>query len=308
MTKEPVAAVLDEDSRSAFVVVSLDLAGSIEGRITRPEGQPWIGIPVGGYPTNGPKGGGWLLDSGFSSFSQLELTHTNEEGRFRLEGLLDGYEYELACIPDPERPRNWVREGPVLPGSSELHIVIDEARIRGGVLTGDAYNEVEGEAVEQMYFFMYDRAPGRPWRSVSKKVALEDGAFLIEGLVVGNEYFVEALVGGAGRLTIGPWIASLTPHRADLDFGLDGSARISARYSNGQPGLDWTLSVVETGEGPRSPFRRRPEGQAGVAVFEPLAAGKYRVTAERDGATLDAIEFVVMHDRITELDLDLGTR
>ena len=302
-TSSPLPATIEPLRRTAHVDLTIVEKLHVAGRIVRPAGEPWVGIPVGGHPLAAEGDADWLLDQGFGAVARLEVTFTDDEGAFRLEGLHADSLYELICTPDPDRPHCWVRESPARPGASDLEIVVDEARIRGGVLAGTATRE--GEPVRELSFTLFERLAGRAaWTgSRGARPTLEGGTYRLEGLVIGHEYLVEARAPAAAPLVIGPWTATGEEHRADLSFGLDGELRVWVRHPDGRPARDWLVSLAVPDAAPHRLVHLNPRGVEDHARFAPLAAGRYVVSAELEEHVLGPKEVDVVADRTSELEL-----
>lgn len=209
------SVAVDVDAQRPRAQIDLDFGppSSIAGRIVQPTGEPWPGITVAAVLEACDDANAWMAEPGFRSLS-FSMTTTDARGAFRLAALHPSCTYEILCIPDPARPDCRVQEASIPAGTEDLVIVVDEARIRGGVLVVEAVRGALRDPVDSISIdMMYERKPGEDWGGRSRMATYVDGVFRLEGLVIGNEYFVEARTRDAAALTIGPWIAGAEEHR-----------------------------------------------------------------------------------------------
>ena len=268
-----------------------------------PTGEPWTEITVAAFPTACDDANAWMS---FRALMPYAKTTTDARGAFRLGGLHASCTYEIVCIPDPARSHCHVREPSIPAGTDDLVIVVDEARIRGGVLIVEAVRGPLREPVDSVSFgTMYELKPGEDWGGHGRRASLVDGVFRIEGLVIGNEYFVDARTRDAAALTIGPWIASPEEHRVELAFGFDGGAKVFLRYEDDGHAMNWSASLVAIGDGPHRPVELPPRGPEAAVRIQPVPAGRYHLSARRGIEVVGPFTIEIHAGRTTELTIEV---
>lgn len=308
VTSVPVTASTDPELRSARVELLLESTSRLSGRIEWASGEPLRGAVVAGIATESETGDDALLRTSFARIAEVDPVLTDERGAFHIDGLSDRHVYQLVCVPDPSRPECWVREEGVRPGSSDVVIVVDEARIRGGVWSGSlAWGEGRVPSTE-LTFVVYERYPDRAgWGAGrQRRPVMTDGGFRFEGLVIGNAYYAEVHAPGCATLSVGPWTATEAEERTDLTFGLDGELTVRLRDAIGEPSSDWIVSLDQHGDGPPAGVRLKPEEADGIVRYRPIAAGHYRVSARQGERELGPFDVEIFAGLEAELEIEVG--
>lgn len=309
LTLEPVHMEVTLSQQQVQVELLVTESAMISGRVSKPSGEPWGGVQVGAFATSAPEAGAWLLEHRFQAVRVSEPTQTSADGSFEVRDLHPGSLYEVWCLPDPARPQCFVYEEGVAPGIKDLVLLVDEARIRGGVLRAQwSFADGQRRAVEAG-LLIYERTPGGEWSGSRRPPAeVHPGDLRVEGLRIGHEYYAELQVLGAARVLHGPWTATNEPENAEFVCGEDGEFEGSVRYSDGTTAKDWLVDMAEEPPGPAPPFTIGPHGPDGTVRFIPVASGRYRVTARSGAKQIGPFEVQIVPRRKSVLDIDVGAR
>ncbi|MBK7878578.1 MAG: carboxypeptidase regulatory-like domain-containing protein [Planctomycetes bacterium] len=309
LTLEPVHMEVTLSQQQVQVELLVTESATISGRVSKPTGEPWSGVQVGAFATSAEEAGAWLLEHRFQAVRVSEPTQTSADGRFEVRDLHPGFLYEVWCLPDPARPQCFVYEDGVAPGIKDLVFLVDEARIRGGVLRAQ-WSFADGQRrAADAGLLLYERTPGGEWSGSRRPQAeVHSGELRVEGLRIGQEYYAELQIVGAARVLHGPWTATNEPERAEFVCGEDGELEGTVHYSDGSPARHWLVDLAEEPPGPAPPFTLEPHGPDGTVRFIPVAAGRYRVTARSGARRIGPFEVQIVPRRKSVLDIDVGAR
>lgn len=280
------------------ITVRLDGTRTLVGRVLSPRSEtiPDALVMVeDSVATKLP--GGQMVDAGKPTSL---FDHTDEDGTFRIEGVPGG------SVRLHARARGWQEwSGSLDPwgedGDGSVEIVLQPAAVVRGTVLGEDGQSVVGADVREW-------APELPAGVISYRSPLAttdgDGEYRIDDLPPGRAR-LEARHPAAGRAVRE---IDARPGENLLDFQLEGGQRVSGRVvgPDGIP-VGGARVILGSRRPSWSPPVARTDG-AGAFSFEGVAAGQYRVQAEKRGVgrAAEGIAFEVRDRPVEGLEVTLA--
>jgi protocatechuate 3,4-dioxygenase beta subunit len=316
MPSAVVTVVLTKEKPSLEepVVLTLSDTASIRGRVLCADGTPIPQQEVEAVPA------AWRCEArdhegldAATLYGKAEAL-TDEQGRFQLDGLgaLGSFRLRTFIVdpripldPDPDDPDwlakspgrrfRWVVEPEVPAGAQDVLLVGSAARFDGISITGRVTDALSGNPAQS--FRLDPRGQYDEW--MSGVDCAKDGRFVVHGLVPGDRYMLEAEGSFEGmqlaRGNTGWFTADAAQHELVLALQRTAELEVHVVEPGGAPvpkaivGVDWQEDA--------SHFASIYSSAEGRALFKPVQPGHYRITADLDGLTVDAVVEVLAGER-----------
>lgn len=190
---------------------------SISGELVQGDGSPAAGIAIFALrDKDQPTEPGALFGEDNMLLYGLGQTHSDEAGHFEFDRIRPGAAtYMLVIAPDPKQRDRKLEVQGVLPGTSDLRIVVSDEALRGGVIEARVIFSDSGDSLQSGTWILFEKLPLGDWMQTGVR-SFEGGVLRREGLRPGVEYCaVVQPIGGYFSALIPAWTAELGVHSID---------------------------------------------------------------------------------------------
>jgi protocatechuate 3,4-dioxygenase beta subunit len=240
--------VVAQDARITDVDLVIPSPGHIEGRVVEADGPPLAGVTVSCVRVR--------------DWNWLPRTTTDEEGRYRFDGLVKGDEYQIEVRPGPGAAYSSAGMRSVICSADGVDVVLK--RLATGTVKGFVYRESDRSPVKE-YNLTLTSVRERFW--VSQDVVSEDGAFVCENVPAGQA-MIYVRVPGLPRVEGKPFDVVAGEETTHIVYVSEpGTIRGTVyRASDSSPVTSFHLSLMPIDEAGR--FSEYPPGEFRVRLYE----------------------------------------
>jgi hypothetical protein len=217
-------------------------------------------------------------------FGRSKSTKTDAEGKFELGDAHPRATYRLTCMPDAKRRAVRVTRQGVVPGATDLRIVIQDEQLVAAHIAGTVVSASTGQPITAFRQRLVRYRDGKVLGLQNEEeVKSATGEFRSEELTLGETYAVAVAGDDHAPALAGPITITKPEHRFDLRLEDLGKLTIRVLEPDGTPAAHAEASLQQ--KEPRVPgscfHGPKRTDDLGRAVYDKLAPGEYDVFAWR---------------------------